>query len=378
MSAIEVHGRCDPRFAVVRSAFEANLKSGADVGASFAATLDGETVVDLWGGFKDAAGTQPWEEDTIVNVYSTTKTMCALTALLCADRGLFAFDDKVSKLWPEFAANGKGDITIGQLMSHSSGLSGFEQKIAPEELYDWDRVCALLAAQTPWWEPGTRSGYHAITQGYLVGEVVRRAAGKTMGTIFREEIAGPLGADFHIGLPAEADARAGELIPPEKGLLAATPGGDIAKRTLGNPALTALEPRTTAWRRAEIPAAGGFGNARSVARVQAILANGGLAAGKRFLSEAGVRKALELQIDNTDLVLGIPVRFGLGYGKPSPVVPFPNADTVFWGGWGGSLIVVDFDARMTFSYVMNRMNSTTTGDARVAGMIMGMYAGLAA
>jgi len=378
MGAPQVHGRCDPRFAAARDAFEANLKSGADVGASFAATIDGELVVDLWGGFKDAAGTEPWEEDTIVNVYSTTKTMCALTALLCADRGLIAFDDPVAKYWPSFAENGKRDITVGQLMSHSSGLSGFEKKIEPGELYDWDHVCRLLAHQTPWWEPGTRSGYHAITQGYLVGEVVRRATGKTLGTVFREEIAGPLGADFHIGLPPEADARAGELIPPEKGLLAATPGGDIARRTLGNPTLSALEPRHTPWRRAEIPAAGGFGNARSVARIQAILANGGAAGGKRFLSEAGARKALELQVDNTDLVLGIPVRFGLGYGMPSLVVPFPHENTVFWGGWGGSLIVVDYDARMTFAYVMNRMNSTTTGDARVAGMIMGMFGGLAA
>lgn len=376
MTATTVSGYCDPRFTGARDAFAANFTSGADVGACFSATLNGETVVDLWGGYRDAAGTIPWEENTIINVYSTTKTMCALTALLCADRGLLDFAAPVARYWPEFAANGKGEITVAHLMSHAAGLSGFEKKIEPEELYDWDHICGLLAAQTPWWQPGTRSGYHAITQGYLVGEVVRRVTGKTLGTVFREEIAGPIGADFHIGLPPEHDARVAELIPPETGLLAATPGDEIAKKTLNNPALTALEPRTTPWRRAEIPAAGGIGNARSVALIQSALVNGGVANGKRILSEGGARKALELQVDNTDLVLGIPVKFALGYGLPSAVAPFPNANTIFWGGWGGSIIVVDYDARMTFSYVMNRMNSTTTGDARVSGLFGGMYMGL--
>lgn len=376
MSAPQIHGTCDPRFTAARDAFAANLAGGADVGASFAATIGGELVVDIWGGFRDEARTRPWEKDTIVNVYSTTKTMCALTALLCADRGLIDFAAPVAKYWPEFAQNGKDKVTVAHLMSHTAGLSGFDEKIAPEDLYDWDGICARLAKQAPWWEPGTRSGYHAITQGYLVGEVVRRVSGKTLGTLFREEIAGPLGADFHIGLPPEHDARVGELIPPAQSLGAVSAQGDIAKRTFGSVNLTALEPRTTGWRRAEIPAAGGIGNARSVALIQSLLVNGGVANGKRILSEAGVRRALELQIENDDLVLGIPVRFGLGYGLPSAVAPFPNKNTAFWGGWGGSLIVADYDARMTFSYVMNRMESTTTGDARVSGLFGGLYAGL--
>ena len=376
MSKAEVHGRCDEKFAAVRAAFEANFTSGADMGASFAVTVNGETVVDLWGGFKDEAGTQPWQEDTIVNVYSTTKTMCALTALLCADRGLIDFAAPVATYWPEFAQNGKEKVTVGHLMSHSAGLPGFDKKIETEELYDWDHVCRLLAAQAPWWEPGTRSGYHAVTQGYLVGEVVRRVTGKSLGTVFREEIAEPLNADFHIGLPPEADTRMGELIPPAIGLGEATPGGDIAKRTFGSVTMTALEPRTRPWRRAEIPAAGGIGNARSVAKIQAILANDGVAGGKRFLSAAGARKALELQIDNTDLVLGIPVRFGLGYGLKSEMMPLPTENAMFWGGWGGSLIVVDYDAKATFSYVMNRMVSTTTGDGRVGGLLFGAYGAL--
>ncbi len=378
MSAPQVHGFCDPRFERARAAFAANFATGADMGASFAAIIDGAFVVDLWGGFSDAAGTKPWEKDTIVNVYSTTKTMCALTALLCADRGLIDFAAPVAKYWPEFAQAGKDRITVAHLMSHSAGLSGFAEKVAVEDLYDWDRICTLLARQEPWWEPGTRSGYHTVSQGYLVGEVVRRVSGVSLGTLFRTEIAEPLGADFHIGLPPKDDARVAELIPPELSLGDVSSHSDVAKRTFASLHLNAREPRTEAWRRAEIPAAGGIGNARSVALVQSVLVNGGVAKGKRILSEAGARRALELQIENDDLVLGIPVRFGLGYGLPSAVAPFPNKNTAFWGGWGGSLIVADYDAKMTFSYVMNRMNSTTTGDARVSGLFGGLYAGLMA
>jgi CubicO group peptidase (beta-lactamase class C family) len=376
MSSTEIHGHCDAKFAGVRDAFAANFANGLDVGASFAATINGETVIDLWGGHADEAKTKPWQRDTIVNVYSTTKTMTALTALLLADRGLLDFAAPVATYWPEFAANGKEAVTVGHLMSHTSGLSGFDEKIAPEELYDWDRITGLLAAQAPWWEPGSQPGYHAITQGYLVGEVVRRITGKSLGTVFREEIAGPLEADFHIGFGAELDDRAGELIPPGKSLGQELNGGDISKRTMGNPSLTALEPRTRAWRQAEIPAAGGFGNARSVAEIQSILANGGMAKGKRIMSGAGCRKVLEPQITGTDLVLGIPLRFGLGYGMPSPMLPLPHADTVYWGGWGGSLVVVDFEARACFAFVMNKMEATTTGDARTIGLMGAMFMGL--
>ena len=212
-----VQGFAHDRFAPVREAFEANLASGADVGASFCATVEGETVVDLWGGYADEARTRPWERDTIVNVYSTTKTMTALTALLLADRGELDFDAPVARYWPEFAANGKAGVTVGHLMSHSSGLSGWKETVSEADLYDWDKVTALLAAQAPFWEPGTASGYHGMTQGYLVGEVVRRITGRSIGTVFREEIAEPLDADFYIGLPESEDARVADLIPPPPG-----------------------------------------------------------------------------------------------------------------------------------------------------------------
>src|SRR5690349_1228853 len=202
------------RFPDVRAAFEGNLASGEDVGASFCVTVDGETVVDLWGGFADEDRTRPWRDDTIVGVYSTTKTMPALTALLVADRGELDFAAPVARYWPEFAAGGKEDVTVAQLMSHSAGLCGWREPITRDDLYDWEKATALLAAQEPFWKPGTKSGYHGMTQGYLVGEVVRRITGRSLGTVFREEIAAPLGADFHIGLPASEDARVAELIPP--------------------------------------------------------------------------------------------------------------------------------------------------------------------
>ncbi len=373
-----VDGYADERFAGVREVFAGLLASGADVGASYAATVEGETVVDLWGGFADEARTRPWEKDTLVNVYSTTKTMTALTALLVADRGELDFDAPVAKYWPEFAANGKAGVKVSHLMSHSSGLSGWKEPIAPEDLYDWDKVTALLAAQAPYWEPGTAPGYHAITQGYLVGEVIRRITGKSLGTVFREEIAQPLGADFHIGLPASEDARVADLIPPPPGGgIGDGEQGELTRNMSSNPGVDVLATRTRAWRGAEIPAAGGQGNARSIAEIHVLLANGGVAKGKRILSEAGCRKALEPQVEGHDLVLNVPARFGMGFGLPGAAVPLPNPNSMFWGGYGGSLVIIDMDARTTFAYAMNRMAPTTVGDSRAFSLAMAMWQGLA-
>lgn len=365
----EIHGEVHPRFEAVRAAFAANFARGEDIGASFAVTHEGEMVVDLWGGHADAARTRPWARDTLVNVYSTTKTMCALTALLLADRGELDFGQRVAHYWPEFAAEGKADITVAQLMAHSAGLSGWRAPMTKADLYDWDKATALLAAQAPFWKPGTAPGYHGMTQGYLVGEVVRRITGQTLGTVFRTEIAEPLGADFHIGLPASDDDRVAELIPPQAGArLTEGTLSPLAESLMRNPPVDPAETRTRAWRGAEIPAANGQGNARSVAAIQALMANGGVANGKRILSEAGVRRALEPQIEGEDLVFAMPVRYGMGYGLPSPARPFPHPDTIFWGGYGGSLVIVDMGARLTIAYAMNRMAPTTVGDLR-AGLL---------
>jgi CubicO group peptidase (beta-lactamase class C family) len=373
-----VQGMTHDRYAAVRTVFEGNLESGADVGASFCATLEGETVVDLWGGFADAAKTKAWERDTIVNVYSTTKTMTALCALILADRGDLDFDAPVARYWPEFAANGKDRVKVSHLMSHAAGLSGWKEPVAKADLYDWEKTTSLLAAQAPYWEAGKAPGYHALTQGYLVGEVVRRITGRSLGTFFREEIAEPLGADFHIGLPASEDHRVAELIPPPPGEAVGDGGGqtELQANMSNNPGIDVGETRTRAWRGAEIPAAGGTGNARSIAEIHTILANGGVAKGKRFMSEAGCRKALELQIEGDDLILGRPARFGMGFGLAGGVVPLPSPNTIYWGGYGGSLAIIDMDARTTFGYAMNKMAGTTVGDMRAFGLAMAMWEAL--
>lgn len=378
MTDTSVSGSTDPRFEAVAELFAANLASEADVGASFAATIEGETVVDLWGGWADEARTRPWEADTLVNVYSTTKTMTALTALLLADRGELDFAAPVARYWPEFAAAGKAQITVAQLMAHSSGLSGWHEPVTQEDLYDWDKATGLLAAQAPFWEPGTAPGYHAQTQGFLVGEVVRRITGRSLGTVFREEIAEPLGADFHIGMGAEHDARVADLIPPTAGVPADMGApSPLLINMMTNPASNPLDSRTRAWRAAEMPAVNGQGNARSIAQIHALLANGGVANGKRLLSEAGCRKALELQVEGVDLVLGMPARFGLGFGL-APMIPLPGPNCIFWGGYGGSLAIIDMDARATYAFAMNRMGMTTIGDERGLGMAAAMWSALAA
>jgi len=372
---VQIHGHCDERFGAVREAFAANFADGLELGASFAATLDGEPVVDIWAGDANERGA-PWQRDTIVNVYSTTKTMAALTLLLLADRREVELDAPAARYWPEFATNGKRQVLVRHFLSHSAGLSGMDEQVSVEDLYDWQKITELLAAQAPWWEPGTQSGYHAITQGYLIGEIVRRVTGATLGTFFREEIARPLGADFHIGLADSEFDRVADLVPPPPGALAGTAAPDsIAARTFRSPPVDALASRTAAWRRAEIPAANGHGHARSVAGIQTLIACGGEVGGRRLLTQQGAARVFEQQTDGTDLVLGAPIRFGLGYGLNSNEMPLgPNPRTAFWGGWGGSLVLVDADARVCLAYVMNRMGAGTMGDIR-AGRIMAAFYG---
>jgi CubicO group peptidase (beta-lactamase class C family) len=303
--------------------------------------------------------------------------MMALVALILADRGELDFDAPVARYWPEFAANGKEGVKVSHLMSHSAGLSGWKEWFSTADLYDWEKATSLLAEQAPFWEPGTAPGYHGITQGYLVGEVVRRITGRTLGTFFREEVAEPLGADFHIGLPASEDDRVAELIPPEPGTAAGDGNvSELSANMSRNPGIDVAATRTREWRGAEIPAAGGTGNARSIAEVHTILANGGVAKGKRFLSEAGCRKALELQIEGNDLILGGPARFGMGFGLAGGVVPLPSPNSLYWGGYGGSLAIIDMDARTSFGYAMNRMLGTTTGDTRAFSLAMAMWQAL--
>ena len=251
-----VQGFCDERFMQgSKRCLRHCFREGADLGASFSATWQGETVVDLWGGYLDENKTRPWQEDTIVNVYSTTKTMSFLCALLLADRGELDFDAPVARYWPEFAAAGKGDVLVWHLMNHAAGLSGMDERLQGDELYDWERVTQLLAQQAPWWTPGSASGYHALTQGYLIGEVVRRITGQSLGQFFAEQIAGPLNADFFIGVPDSEFHRIGNLIPPPDGAVLGQGAvtDSIPYKTFASPRTSALDSHTDGWRRAEIP-----------------------------------------------------------------------------------------------------------------------------
>jgi CubicO group peptidase (beta-lactamase class C family) len=376
--ALEIHGSCDPRFAAVDRAFARNFEDGLEVGACFAASIDGELVVDLWGGHADQARRRPWEEDTIVNVYSTTKPMTALCTLMLVDRGQLDLDAPVAHYWPEFAQAGKDALPVRYLLSHTSGLAGFAEPIPAEALYDWDRIVALLAAQEPMWEPGAQSGYHSLSFGYLLGEVVRRITGRTLGTFFREEVAEPLGADFHIGLAEDHEPRVGEIIPSETPELGATGApGPLAAKVLGNPIMAGGIANQRDWRAAEIPAANGHGNARSVARVTAAMACGGELEAVRLLTPATLEKVVEEQCYGKDLVLGVPIRWGLGFGLTSKEIPLgPNPRAFFWGGWGGSLVVIDLDARLSFSYVMNKMGSGPVGHARAFRAAAALYRSL--
>jgi CubicO group peptidase (beta-lactamase class C family) len=236
-------------------------------------------------------------------------------------------------------------------------LAGFDSRVEIEELYNWDGICSRLARQAPWWEPGTASGYHAITQGYLQGEILRRVDGRSLGTFFREEIAIPLNIDFHIGLDTQHDDRVGEMVPPST-TMDQIPGDpdSVATRTFRSAVLTGREPQTRAWRTAEIPAAGGIGNARAVARVHGALAAGGTLEGVRLMAPETVAMAQQQQTNGKDLVLGVWMLFGMGFGLMNPRNPFtPSPGAFYWGGWGGSIAVVDPDTRTSIAYVMNRM-----------------------
>jgi CubicO group peptidase (beta-lactamase class C family) len=364
-SVAEVHGTCDKRFDAVRVALAESLDD-ADVGASAAVFVDGEPVADLWGGYKDAKKTEPWEQDTITNVWSTTKTMVALSALILADRGDLDLDAPVARYWPEFAAAGKEQVLVRHLLSHTAGLPEFDPPVAVADLYDWRGATTRLARQATRWEPGTLAGYHSVTQGFLVGEVVRRVTGQSLATFFAEHIAKPLGADFHLTMPAGAglDERfAPVLAPPEApdGDLVAAPPGDQGAAT-GGTAIRVSDGNSVAWRRAEILSGSGYGNARSVAAVQSVLACGGEARGIRLLSPEGCERARAEQYRGVDQILGRSVRYGLGYGIFDPACG--------WGGWGGSMVMVDLDARMAVAYVMNQM---LPSDYRGLGIVLAAY-----
>jgi CubicO group peptidase (beta-lactamase class C family) len=353
--AVPINGTCEGRFDNVREVFTHQLLQGLDIGASFAVFIDGQPVIDLWGGFSDPGFTAPWRRHNIVNVFSSSKTVTALCALVLADRGELDLDAPVAKYWPEFAVNGKADVLVRHIVSHTSGLSGWAERVTLQNVYDWEKSTALLARQAPFWAPGTASGYHGMTMGHLVGEVVRRVTGMSMGTWLQKELAGPLGANVHLGTWGESDSLVAPLI---QGAPRGRPTGslDFIDLTLFNPFYTVADVNTVEWRRAEIGAANVHADAHGLAALQSVLACSGEGGGKRFMSAAGARRVLDVQSDGIDLIFGLPVRWGLGYALGSDILlpGIPGDAIAFWMGNGGSLSFVDMDRRMSVAFTQNR------------------------
>jgi CubicO group peptidase (beta-lactamase class C family) len=365
-----VCGHCELAFEAVRAAFAENFASGAEVGAALAVCVDGQPVVDVWGGHADAARTRPWERNTLVNLYSIGKAVTAVCALRLAEAGRLDLDAPVARYWPEFAQAGKAHLPVRHLPTHQAGLPAVARPLPPGSWSRWDVMTDALAAQAPWWEPGTGHGYHVNTQGFLVGEVVRRVVGKTLGAYLRDEIAGPAGIDFFFGFGPELDHRCADVLPQPpsaegeelRRLFAADP------RELSGPALMRVNAyrnppdvsgtgvvNTRPWRAAEVPSTNGHGHARAVARLFAALAGDGTVGGVRVLSPETIARATRQQVYGEDLVLQRPTRYGLGFQLTMPERPLGPGPRAFGHfGAGGSLGFADPDARVALGYAMNQ------------------------
>lgn len=361
----QVDGECDARFGDVRDAFVEGFAQRDELGASLAVWFDGRMVVDLWGGWADGARSRPWTRDTIACAFSSTKGIVAIALLMLVDRGQVDLDAPVASYWPEFAQANKVDLPVRYLLTHEAGLSAIAKPMPFGSLSDWDAMVGALAEQSPWWEPGSGHGYHGVTYGHLVGEVLRRVDGRTIGAFIRDEIAAPLGVDFLVGLPESEEARTAEMVNPEMDITRKTffshwqPDG-LGPKSFGNPPDSNSVEHTNSrtFRAAEIPAANGHGNARALARIYAALASGGALDGVRLLSPELVEEGGRTHVDGLDLVMDLPTRFGLGFEITLPDGEFsfgPGARTFGHNGSGGSLGVVDPDAGIAFGYVMNRM-----------------------
>ncbi len=372
----EIRGFCPPRFAAVQAAFAANFEEGRELGARFALAMHGEIVIDLMGGWADRAMSRPYAEDTLTPVFSTTKAMASLMIARLVGQGRLDYGARVAEIWPAFGAAGKESLTIEQVLSHQAGLCGLEGPMAPAEWFDWDGVCERLAAMTPLWPPGTASGYHPVTFGYLAGEIFRRADDRTLGTALREDIAGPLGLDLWIGLPDSEHARCAQVRRPP-----AMPDlGEIteAKRLAF---LTKWASPSgvdeASWRRAEIPSANGHATAPALARLMAILANDGWLDGESVLRPGMAAEAAHERIAGRDLVLPYDMSWGAGFIRNDGLWIYgPGRETFGHSGWGGSCAFADPEQRISGAYVMNRQSAELIADSRARRLIEAAYASL--
>jgi CubicO group peptidase (beta-lactamase class C family) len=370
----ELNGTISPAFEPVRDAVEQQLRTGAEVGLSLVVDVDGDRVVDLWGGHRDAARTQPWRRDTITNVWSISKTVTSLAALLLVDAGELDVHAPVARYWPEFAANGKQDVEVRHLLSHTSGVSGLDHPASLEDLYDVRAAAARMASQPTWWRPGSASGYHVLSYGHLIGELVHRLTGLPLRDFVHQHITQPLGADFQLGLRAADAGRVADVIAPALDFDPSALNHDtVAYRTFTGPSFTADAANTPAWRAADLGAANGHGNALSVAEILAPVTQG------RILKAGTTGLIFDEQSNGTDLVNGLHLRWGIGYALPDRrTLPWvPDGRIAFWGGWGGSMAIMDLDRRTTISYVMNNMGADILGSERAAAYTTAIYRALA-
>jgi CubicO group peptidase (beta-lactamase class C family) len=374
---IPIAGTVAPGFEPVRDAFVANFHrdgDDAECGAALAVHVAGICVVDLWGGWADAAHSRPWARDTLINVWSASKGVVALAVAMLVDQGRLSYDDPVARHWPEFAASGKQAVTVGQLLSHQAGLNGFAEPTVLEDFYDWGRVTARLAAQAPFWPPGTAASYHALTYGFLAGEVIRRITGQSPGAFIRDAITTPLGADFHIGLPASLDWRVADIVPPNASVVTSgPPPAEIPARAIGNPRLDAAAPNQRAWRAAEIPAANGQASAQGLGRIYGALANGGSLDGSTVISPAGIDRLRALRHPGPDLMLG-PRSWAAGVSFNLVPTYGPDAATFGHTGWGGSFGCANVERRIGIGYAMNRMGNQLVGNPRGSSLCAAIFA----
>jgi CubicO group peptidase (beta-lactamase class C family) len=386
---ISVQGHCEAQFGRVEDALASNFSRDGELGAAVAVYLDGASVVDLWTGYMNAARTRPWEKETLVLVFSVTKGLVALCAHMLVDRGLIDLGAPVAQHWPEFKQSGKGKILVRELLSHQAGLAAISKPLPPGSEYQWEAMTAALAEQEPLWESGTQFGYHLLTYGWLVGEVIRRVSGKSLGTFLRDEVARPLGVDFFLGLPATEEARTAETVPGPQTF--AGEGSLVRQvqecpesllvRMFQNPPPSAENPSVTwnsrEFRAAELPSSNGHGTARAVARVYAALAVGGALDGVRLLSRTALEQATAEAARGTDVVTGTQGRVALGFLLPHPESwPFSPSPRAFGHpGFGGSIGFADPEARLSFAYTLNQLGPGALRlDPRAKRLIDAVYA----
>lgn len=368
-----IEGFVAPGFEGVKAAFAANFEGGGkvrEVGASFAAYHDGRLVADLWGGFANAARTRSWRQDTLANVWSSTKGAAAVAVARLVDQGALRYEDRVSDHWPEYAQAGKGETTVAHVMSHQAGLPGFVEPTATDDLFDWPACIDKLERQAPAWRPGEATSYHALTYGFLAGEIIRRVSGQSAGAYLQAGICGPLGCDFYVGLPEPLESRMAEMIAPSSppSVAKMTPEGMMA---VTNPNLDPAAPNRRAWRAAELPAANGQANALGLARLYAMLAQGGSLDGQTILSPEGVARMTspaDAPAGRRDLFLGFTDSWAMGVILNTPKVYGSNPRAYGHSGWGGSFGAADPDAKVAMGYVCNQMAPDLVGDPRTAGL----------